>query len=139
MNKQALKNSHIRVHTRHSASPQTLHKDIADALLEWFSANQRPLPWRTDYEPYKVWLSEIMLQQTQMERGAEYFKRWIKRFPNMKSVAEAKPEILLKYWEGLGYYSRVRNMQKAAQIVVAQHGGQLPASRDSLLALPGIG
>lgn len=115
------------------------HQAMASALLAWFRQNMRPLPWRGRYDPYEVWLSEIMLQQTQMERGTLYFERWIKRFPSIQSVAEARPEALLKAWEGLGYYNRARNLQQAARVIMEKHGGSLPQDRAGLLALPGIG
>jgi A/G-specific adenine glycosylase len=108
-------------------------------LLDWVEANKRPLPWRETYSPYAVWLSEIMLQQTQMERGAEYFRRWMRRLPTIRSVAEAHPDTLLKLWEGLGYYSRVRNLQQAARIMLEKHNGEVPDDLAALRALPGIG
>ncbi len=108
-------------------------------LLNWFARYSRDLPWRRSYLPYHIWISEIMLQQTQMERGTAYFERWIKRFPDIASIAEASEEEILKYWEGLGYYSRARNIHKAAQLLMKKNGGQLPADRTSLLAMPGIG
>ncbi|WP_256479011.1 A/G-specific adenine glycosylase [Desulfomicrobium sp. ZS1] len=114
-------------------------KHIAAALLDWFSRHKRDLPWRETYSPYHVWISEIMLQQTQMERGVDYFKRWIARFPDLDSLATAQQDEVLKLWEGLGYYSRARNLHKAAQIVMDQHGGTLPTSTEALLTLPGIG
>jgi A/G-specific adenine glycosylase len=107
--------------------------------LDWFSRHKRDLPWRETYSPYHVWISEIMLQQTQMERGVDYFKRWIARFPDLDSLATAQQDEVLKLWEGLGYYSRARNLHKAAQIVMDQHGGTLPTSTEALLTLPGIG
>ncbi|MBU4524657.1 MAG: A/G-specific adenine glycosylase [Desulfomicrobium sp.] len=112
---------------------------IAGVLLDWFSRHKRDLPWRRTYAPYHVWISEVMLQQTQMERGVEYFKRWIARFPDVESLAGAREDEILKLWEGLGYYSRARNLHKAAQEVVNRHGGTLPSSPEALRALPGIG
>jgi A/G-specific adenine glycosylase len=112
---------------------------IAGVLLDWFSRHKRDLPWRRTYTPYHVWISEVMLQQTQMERGVEYFKRWIARFPDVHSLAEAPEDEVLKLWEGLGYYSRARNLHKAARQVVNRHKGTLPSSPEDLLALPGIG
>jgi len=114
-------------------------KHIAAALLDWFSRHKRDLPWRETYSPCHVCISEIMLQQTQMERGVDYFKRWIARFPDLDSLATAQQDEVLKLWEGLGYYSRARNLHKAAQIVMDQHGGTLPTSTEALLTLPGIG
>lgn len=108
-------------------------------LLRWFRHNGRDLPWRRSYDPYHVWLSEVMLQQTQMERGVIYFRRWLKRFPDIAAVAKASSYEILKYWEGLGYYARARNLHKAAGMMLAQSGGELPSSYKELLALPGIG
>lgn len=115
------------------------HEAMRAALLEWFAVHKRDLPWREHYTPYEVWVSEIMLQQTQMERGAQYFARWMRRFPTLQSVAEADVEEVLKAWEGLGYYSRARNLHKAARIVVEWHGGEFPGDLASLRALPGVG
>jgi A/G-specific adenine glycosylase len=117
-------------------APET---QIAAALLDWFSRHKRDLPWRRTYDPYHVWISEVMLQQTQMERGVEYFRRWIARFPDVGSLAEAREDEVLKLWEGLGYYSRARNLHKAAREVVLRHEGALPPSPEALRALPGIG
>jgi len=112
---------------------------IAGVLLDWFSRHKRDLPWRRTYSPYHVWISEVMLQQTQMERGVEYFKRWIARFPDVESLAEAPEDEVLKLWEGLGYYSRARNLHKAAREVVNRHKGAMPSSPEVLRSLPGIG
>lgn len=114
-------------------------RDFRRRLLQWFAANQRPLPWRETYEPYHVWISEIMGQQTQMDRVAQYFRRWIAQFPDIVSVAEAPEQAILKVWEGLGYYSRARNIQRAARQMVASGNPEIPADQDALLALPGIG
>jgi len=108
-------------------------------LLDWFAAEARPLPWRRHYHPYQVWISEIMLQQTQMERGVLYFERWLKRFPGVESVALASEEEILRFWEGLGYYSRARNLQASARLLVRDFGGRLPESLSALLSLPGVG
>lgn len=115
------------------------HLALVEALLDWFARNMRPLPWRREYDPYHVWVSEIMLQQTQMDRAVAYFERWMRRFPTLRSVAEADPDEALKLWEGLGYYSRVRNLHKAAREIARRHGGELPLDHDALRALPGIG
>ncbi len=109
------------------------------SLLRWFRRSARPLPWRNTYDPYHVWLSEVMLQQTQMERGVTYFNRWLLRFPDIESVAEATSSEILKYWEGLGYYARGRNLHKAAQLLMVKYNGELPRNYDELLQLPGIG
>ena len=112
---------------------------MASALLDWFAQHKRPLPWRERYSPYEVWISEVMLQQTQMERGVAYFQRWMKRFPDIRSVAEASEEEILHHWEGLGYYRRARFLHQAAKAVAEHHGGELPGSREALAALPGLG
>lgn len=108
-------------------------------LLPWFSKNARALPWREDKAPYHVWVSEIMLQQTRVEAVKEYYKRFIKTLPTIEALANAEEEELLKLWEGLGYYSRVRNLQKAAQVIVEKHDGVFPTEYEEILALPGIG
>ena len=131
-----------RVHELREDEPGGIppeHLAMVEALLDWFGRNMRPLPWRREYEPYHVWISEIMLQQTQMDRAVAYFERWMRRFPTLQSVAEADPDEALKLWEGLGYYSRVRNLHKAAQEITRRHGGELPLDHDALRALPGIG
>ncbi len=109
------------------------------SLLEWYAAHQRPLPWRARPDPYAVWVSEIMLQQTRVDTVIPYFERWLARFPDIPALAAADQRDVLTLWEGLGYYSRARNLHRAAQIVVAQHGGQLPDSVGALRKLPGIG
>ena len=114
-------------------------ENIAPALLEWFYENQRILPFRTDPSPYHVWLSEIMLQQTRVSAALPYYERFLAALPDIPALAACEEEKLHKLWEGLGYYSRVRNLQKAAHIVCEQYGGQLPADYDALRALPGIG
>lgn len=114
---------------------------LSAALLNWVAAdNLRALPWRVEpRDPYAVWVSEIMLQQTQVATVTPYLERWLMRFPAIEALAAASQSEVLKAWEGLGYYSRARNLHKAATCVVAQHDGKLPADRKALLALPGIG
>lgn len=109
------------------------------ALLKWFDANQRDLPWRTKKTPYRIWVSEIMLQQTQVATVIDYYKRFMKRFPTVKKLAAADQSEVLKLWEGLGYYRRARQLHSAAQMVVEQHRGKFPEAFDEVLALPGIG
>lgn len=109
------------------------------ALLPWFDAHKRDLPWRGLYTPYTVWVSEIMLQQTQMERGVLYYKRWMERFPDIASVAAATEEEILRLWEGLGYYSRARHLHRAAQHIMSVHGGVFPCELEAIRALPGVG
>ncbi|MHC1788386.1 A/G-specific adenine glycosylase [Solidesulfovibrio sp.] len=108
-------------------------------LLDWFAANRRDLPWRRDYDPYAVWVSEIMAQQTQMDRVVPYFQRFMARFPTLAALAGADENDVLKAFEGLGYYSRARNLLAAAKRVAAEHGGKLPADYAAIRALPGIG
>jgi A/G-specific adenine glycosylase len=114
-------------------------KKLQKKLLYWFQENARDLPWRKTYSPYHVWISEIMLQQTQMDRVVNYFTRWMKRLPDIASVAASGEEEILKLWEGLGYYSRALNIIRTARILVEQHNGKLPPEYKSLLVLPGIG
>lgn len=108
-------------------------------LLPWFAEHRRDLPWRRDREPYHVWLSEIMLQQTRVEAVRGYYLRFLERLPDIAALASAPEDVLLKLWEGLGYYSRVRNLQKAAQCVMEQHDGEFPQELSAIRALPGIG
>lgn len=116
-------------------SPET----IVSHLLIWVQAARRDLPWRHDRSPYAVWISEVMLQQTQAATVAPYFERWMRRFPDLAALAAAPLDDVLKAWEGLGYYARARNLHRMAQTVMAQHGGRIPSERQALLALPGIG
>lgn len=108
-------------------------------LLKWYDENARELPWRSDPKPYKVWVSEIMLQQTRVETVLPYFERFLVRFPDIASLASASQEDVLRLWEGLGYYSRARNLHKAAQVVMNELSGQIPSSAEELERLPGIG
>lgn len=112
---------------------------VATGLLAWVESSRRDLPWRARRDPYAVWVSEIMLQQTRAETAKPYFERWMLRFPDIPSLASASLEEVLKAWEGLGYYARARNLHLAARRVVAHFGGHLPADRQQLMALPGIG
>ena len=108
-------------------------------LLNWFKQNARDLPWRQTHDPYAIWISEIMLQQTQVKTVIPYWQRWMRRLPDVRALARARPDAVLKLWEGLGYYLRARNLQKAARIILDQHGGRIPEKFDALVALPGIG
>ena len=112
---------------------------LPGALLDWYAANKRALPWRQDREPYHIWLSEIMLQQTRVEAVKGYYERFLQALPTVEALANAPEEQLNKLWEGLGYYSRVRNLQKAARVIQERHGGAFPREHDQVLALPGIG
>ena len=108
-------------------------------LLEWFRDNARKLPWRDDPTPYHVWLSEIMLQQTRVAAVLDYYKRFLEEAPDVPALAALPPERLMKLWQGLGYYSRVRNLQKAARVIVEQYGGQFPSDYAAVRAPPGWG
>lgn len=125
-----------------SAPQSRVTKDMDDkafgrALCGWFEQNGRPLPWRRCYTPYRVWVSEIMAQQTQMSRVVEYFNRWMERFPDVDALARAHEDEVLRAWEGLGYYSRARNLHRAARLVSEQ--GRFPETYKGVLALPGVG
>ena len=113
--------------------------EIPPLLLDWYHRTRRVLPWRENPQPYYVWLSEIMLQQTRVEAVKPYFVRFLEALPTIEALANAPEELLLKLWEGLGYYSRVRNLQKAAQVVLSEYGGALPSDPALLEKLPGIG
>ena len=108
-------------------------------LLDWFEQHQRWMPWRETPQPYFVWLSEVMLQQTQVETVIPYFQRFVEAFPTVQTLAAADQQEVLKLWEGLGYYSRARNLHKAAKVVAEQYGGELPQDADALQTLPGFG
>lgn len=115
------------------------YSKIVEPLLAWYDANGRVLPWRSNPQPYYVWVSEIMLQQTRVEAVKDYFKRFIEELPTIESLAKAPEDKLLKLWEGLGYYNRIRNMQQAAVTVMKEYHGQLPDDYDILRSLKGIG
>jgi len=117
----------------------TKTRSIRNKLLKWFARHQRHLPWRSRYRPYEVWISEVMLQQTQVKTMLPYYERWMAGFPDVRSVAEAPEDTVLKHWEGLGYYGRARNIQKTARILVDRWRGELPKDYESLRNLPGIG
>jgi len=112
---------------------------LATALLDWFAKHKRALPWRATRDPYRIWVSEVMLQQTQAATVIPFYERFLERFPDLAALAAAGDAALMKAWEGLGYYARARNLRAAAQAVLREHGGALPASRDALLKLPGFG
>jgi len=112
---------------------------IVQPLLDWYAINARDLPWRRQRTPYRVWVSEIMLQQTRVEAVKGYFERFLSAAPDISTLAALPEERLLKLWEGLGYYSRAKNLQKAARLCVERYGGQLPDDYDALLSLPGVG
>ena len=112
---------------------------IVEPLIEWYEENHRILPWRASKNPYYIWISEIMLQQTRVEAVKGYYDRFLKALPTVKDLAEAEEDKLLKLWEGLGYYNRVRNMQKAAQQIMVDHEGIFPDTYEEILQLKGIG
>lgn len=119
--------------------PVLLPTEAVEALLAWYGANRRDLPWRRTNDPYRIWISEIMLQQTRVEAVKRYYARFLEAFGDVAALANAPEEQLLKLWEGLGYYSRARNLQKAAKVIVSDYDGKMPADVKTLRALPGIG
>jgi len=112
---------------------------VLEPLINWFEENQRPLPWRASYDPYQVWISEVMLQQTQVETALPYYERFILEIPTIQALANATEERVLTLWAGLGYYRRAKNLMAAAREIVAKHSGQMPDEYQALLDLPGIG
>ena len=118
---------------------QHIFARLPEALLPWYAQNRRDLPWRKDKEPYHVWISEIMLQQTRVEAVKGYYARFLESLPTVESLASADDELLHKLWEGLGYYSRVRNLKKAAQKIMEDHDGVFPKTYAQISDLPGIG
>src|SRR5512143_3539120 len=116
-----------------------MDSSVAQRLLNWYRAHARPMPWRGHPDPYAVWVSEIMLQQTRVETVIPYFERWMRRFPTIRSLAEAPEHDVLTLWEGLGYYSRAHNLHSAARLVMERYGGELPGDPEQLRKLPGIG
>jgi len=113
--------------------------NIVAPLLEWYGKNKRDLPWRKERDPYKIWLSEIILQQTRVDQGLPYYLAFSEKFPTIFDLAHASENIVLRAWQGLGYYSRARNLQKCAKIIAEQHAGVFPTTRKELIKLPGIG
>lgn len=114
-------------------------KDAARQLEAWFGRVQRPLPWRKTSDPYRIWISEVMLQQTQVATVLDYYRRFLESFPTLTDLARAKEMEVMRLWSGLGYYSRARNLQKGAQYLEKEHSGKFPKTRDELLEVPGIG
>ena len=113
--------------------------NIAETLIRWYGENKRELPWRETTDPYRIWISEIILQQTRVVQGLEYYNRFMVRFPDVRSLAEAPEDEVMKYWQGLGYYSRARNLHAAAKDIMARFGGVFPDDRQQVLSLKGIG
>ena len=122
-----------------TAAKKSKAPKLVPLLLTWFATNARDLPWRRTHDPYAIWVSEIMLQQTQVKTVIPFWNRWMRELPTIDAAAKAPSARIHKLWEGLGYYTRVRNLQKAAQVIVTQHGGKFPEHFDEVLALPGIG
>lgn len=114
-------------------------ENFTQNILNWYDQGHRDLPWRHTKDPYRIWVSEIMLQQTRAETVISYYERFLARYPDVQHLADAPEEELLKQWEGLGYYTRARSLQKAAKMIVETYGGQMPADVEKLRALPGVG
>lgn len=119
--------------------PPPRSAEFVRRLLAWYNIHQRKLPWRRTRDPYRIWISEVMLQQTTVETVISYYGRWLTRFPNLKALARSSLFRVLKSWQGLGYYQRARNLWAAARVVVRDHGGQLPTTYRNIAGLPGIG
>lgn len=131
--------SRREVNPDNTVNPVKKISSLVSLLLDWFATNARDLPWRRTHDPYAIWVSEIMLQQTQVKTVIPFWNRWMKELPTIEAAGKAPSAKIHKLWEGLGYYTRVRNLQKAAQVVVEKHGGKFPENFDEVLALPGIG
>ncbi len=112
---------------------------LATALLTWFRAHRRPLPWRGPKDPYRIWVAEVLLQQTRVARAVPYFERFLRRFPTVRALAEASPSVVLKAWEGAGYYARARNLHAAARLLVRTNHGRVPRTVEALERMPGVG
>jgi len=125
--------------TRPYRLPPGHHEIISHELLPWFDASARSMPWREKRDPYRVWVSETMLQQTRVDTVTAYYQRWMRQFPDLPALAAADLQSVLKVWEGLGYYARARNLHAGAREVMEHHGGEIPREPDALLALRGIG
>ena len=113
--------------------------EIADKLIDWYGVNGRDLPWRRTRDPYRIWLSEVILQQTRIAQGMDYYLRFVARFPDVGALAAADEDEVLKLWQGLGYYSRARNLHAAARQVVERYGGRFPAAYADVRSLKGVG
>src|SRR5438874_8445111 len=114
-------------------------QELRQALLSWYNENARDLPWRHSRDPYRIWISEVMLQQTQAATVIPYYERFLKKFPTLSSLAEAEEQDVLRLWEGLGYYRRARDLHRAARLLLAEGGGTIPADAAILRDLPGMG
>ena len=114
--------------------------DFSQRLLGWFDVyGRKDLPWQTAKDPYRTWVSEIMLQQTQVQTVIPYFERFVQRFPDVTALADAAQDEVLQHWSGLGYYARARNLHRAAQVIRDDHAGEFPDTLDKVMALPGVG
>ena len=122
-----------------ASSPETSTDPRSRAVADWFGRAARRLPWRDTYDPYHVWVSEVMLQQTQVDTALPYYARWLERFPTLRGLADSSEGEVLSLWSGLGYYNRARNFRRAAAEVVERHDGKIPDRYDDLIRLPGIG
>src|SRR5271170_6496076 len=114
-------------------------KTFQKQLLAWFRAHQRDLPWRRSRDPYRICVAEVMLQQTRIAAVLPYYRRFLRRFPRVQDLARAREQEVLKFWSGLGYYSRARNLHRAGGEIVARHGGKFPRDLEAALELPGVG
>jgi A/G-specific adenine glycosylase len=119
--------------------PAARFPELSHRLLVWFFRNKREMPWREEHDPYRIWISEVMLQQTRSDTAAGYYRRWLSRFPAVESLARAGQGEVLKAWEGLGYYSRARNLHRSARIIVDNWGGEFPDTEERIRSLPGVG
>lgn len=129
----------MNVFKKHVIIRMDTYSSLRNSLLEWYKTHKRELPWRDTSDPYKIWVSEVILQQTQVIQGTGYYYRFINRFPDVASLATADEQEVLKYWQGLGYYSRARNLHFAAKQIVDEHNGCFPESYSNILALKGVG
>lgn len=128
-----------KVRDSHQLTVEASLPKLRDSLIGWYESERRDLPWRRTRDPYAIWVSEVMLQQTQVKTVLGYYERWMKRFPTVAALAAAEEADVLHAWQGLGYYSRARRLLSGARAVADRHGGELPRELDALLALPGVG
>jgi A/G-specific adenine glycosylase len=131
--------SERQMHNPGTNKRKSTNKKLIESLLKWFAKQKRQLPWRETRDPYRIWISEVMLQQTRVATVIPYYHRFLETFPDIEALAKAKDSVLMKAWEGLGYYARVRNLREAAQTVVKQYKGKLPTSYQELIKLKGFG
>ncbi|MEE8176580.1 MAG: hypothetical protein V3T65_01135, partial [Acidobacteriota bacterium] len=125
--------------TASSIGKNNPESQIRQRLLKWYDLHKRSLPWRKTRDPYRIWVSEIMLQQTRVQAVVPFYERFVRLFPDVQALAAADEQRLLACWSGLGYYSRARNLQKAAQMIVREYGGSFPIDSQTALRLPGVG